>query len=63
MSCSASARSASKVRDGLLWSNRTPFIPAQAGIQNWFEALCNFALGPRFRGDERMSRTRYGLEQ
>ncbi len=28
----------------------TPFIPAQAGIQRFR----HFALGPRFRGDERL---------
>jgi hypothetical protein len=35
-------------------ATQTPFIPAQAGIQDQNKGLKYFALGPRFRGDERV---------
>jgi len=33
--------------------SHTPLIPAKAGIQHYDEWSKYFALGPRFRGDER----------
>ena len=37
----------------------SPFIPAQAGIQGHNFRLSVFALGPRFRGDERRVNHRF----
>jgi hypothetical protein len=38
----------------LVESNHLPLIPAQAGIQGQLATSIVFALGPRFRGDERI---------